>query len=197
MNIIVKRYGEPLCSCRPDTSWERENKDIWLPEFAREISIAPVVFTRIVKAGKCISEKFVSRYYEGVNFGALLYVGCKVAGSNNPVLSSCIDHTTLLPHPLYNTRVFENEDNEFILTQGDKPLFKQNCNTGLLQQIETAICEASQGISLRIGDYLAVELQTVRQIWHKADSDCASSLAVAQLKGTFCENLTMDYAIRF
>ena len=75
MNIIVKPYGSTLCYCRPDTTWERENRDFYSPECVNEICWTPVIFARISKAGKCVSGKFVERYYDGFNFGVLMY--CK------------------------------------------------------------------------------------------------------------------------
>ena len=79
MNISVKPYGSNLCYCRPDTTWERENKDFYSPECVNEIYWTPVVFARICKAGKCISEKFVERYYDAFNFGALMYCSIEEA----------------------------------------------------------------------------------------------------------------------
>ena len=67
MNIIVKTFGGGVC-CRPDTSWEKENRDFYCPECAGAIHWAPVVFARISKAGKCIGEKFASRYYDAMGF---------------------------------------------------------------------------------------------------------------------------------
>ena len=32
MNIIIKPHGSNSCYCRPDTTWERENKDFYVPE---------------------------------------------------------------------------------------------------------------------------------------------------------------------
>ena len=61
MNIVVKPYGSDLCYCRPDTTWERENRDIYSPECIDEWNAAPILFARISKAGKCISQKFISR----------------------------------------------------------------------------------------------------------------------------------------
>ena len=73
MNIIVKPYGSELCYCRPDTTWERENRDFYVPEGIGNISWAPVIFARVSKAGKCISPKFASRYFDAFGFGMLMY----------------------------------------------------------------------------------------------------------------------------
>ena len=72
MNIIVIT-ADGHVRCRPDTTWEREDKDIYAPEQVSSYSYSPVLFARISKAGKCIGEKFVDRYYDAVNYGMLLY----------------------------------------------------------------------------------------------------------------------------
>ena len=71
MNIIVKPHGSDLCYCRPDTTWERENKDFYVPEGINELHWAPVLFVRISKAGTCIGKKFASRYYDAFSYAAL------------------------------------------------------------------------------------------------------------------------------
>lgn len=204
MNIIVKKYGAPFCCCRPDTSWEKENKGIWLPEFAEELSYSPVIFTRIVKAGKCVGRKFVSRYYEGFNFGVLLYVSGRFNGK--ATVSDCIDHTTLLPHPLYNTLVAESGENKFELRKDYAVIYSVKSSKDLLDKIEEAVCTASQGISLRIGDYIAIELKDREILATEKSGDkpeysekCITSPTERSFRLTaqFCENETMDYIINF
>ena len=94
MNIIVKPYGSDLCYCRPDTTWERENKDFFSPECVNEIYWTPVVFARVSKAGKCVGKKFVERYYDGVGCGMLLYCGTSglsvsSGDPRNPATAGC------------------------------------------------------------------------------------------------------------
>ena len=115
MNIIIKPYGSTLCYCRPDTTWERENRDFYSPECVNEIYWTPVAFARISKAGKCVSGKFVERYYDGFNFGALMY--CHIGESE---FSAYVDHTSILPHPLYNPVVLEGENIFEVMRNGEK-----------------------------------------------------------------------------
>lgn len=139
MNIIVKPHGSDLCYCRPDTTWERENKDFYVPDCVSEIHWAPVIFVRISKAGKCINPKFVSRYYDYYNYGTLLYC----SPENGDSLISCADHTSLLPSP---------------------SLKGEELNDGERMLVEDAICKASKLISVRIGDYVAVELDEIKRL---------------------------------
>ena len=111
MNIVVKPYGGSFSYCRPDTSWERENRDIYTPDRIDRWDWAPIVFVRVCKAGKCVGRKFASRYYDAFGFGALLYVGAVGEADINIAAASCADHSSILPFPLYNIAVLEGQDN--------------------------------------------------------------------------------------
>ena len=187
MNIIVKPYGSDLCYCRPDTTWERENKDFYSPECVNEIYWTPVVFARISKAGKCVGKKFVERYYDGIGCGMLMYCSGQAMISNGP-LSHIVDKTSILPHPLFQPVVFEDEkefiirhsrlDRESVILSGAKDL------------IEEALCTASQLTSLRIGDFVAVELKEQQKLASKEDGTVA-------VKGEFCEKEIFSFNIIF
>lgn len=190
MNIVVRSYGSNLCYCRPDTTWERENRDLYSPECVNGWNWAPIVFVRISKAGKCINPKFTSRYYDGFNFGALLYgcIGNQEVDSDHGY-TSCIDHTSILPFPLYNPAVIENEENTFIVSEGGNILFERDCHD-IRTIIEDSICKASQLTSLRIGDFVAIELAGQTRLACRADGDTA-------IKATFCDNGSFDFKVIF
>ena len=184
MNIIVKPYGSALCSCRPDTTWERENRDFYSPECVNEIYWTPVVFARISKAGKCVSGKFVERYYDGFNFGVLMY--CAIDGA----ISAFVDHTSILPHPLYNPVVLEGENVFEVIKNGEKAEFGAVAMSEAKDLLQAAICNASQLTSLRIGDFVAVELAPQQLLASRTDGETA-------LSGRFCENEIFNYMIIF
>ena len=191
MNIIVKPYGSSLCYCRPDTTWERENKDFYSPECVNELHWAPIVFARICKAGKCIGGKFAPRYYDAFNFGALLY--CHTSESPDIAFTSCADHTSLLPAPLYNPVVMENEENIFEVKKNGEKIFDNrdiSIEASLKEVIEDAICKASQLTTLRIGDFIAVELAPVSLMAASCDGETS-------LKATYCENELFDIKLIF
>ena len=191
MNIIVKPYGSSLCYCRPDTTWERENKDFYSPECVNELHWAPIVFARICKAGKCIGGKFAPRYYDAFNFGALIY--CHTSESPDIAFTSCADHTSLLPAPLYNPVVMENEGNIFEVKKNGEKIFASqdiSIEASLKEVIEDAICKASRLTTLRIGDFIAVELAPVSLMAASCDGETS-------LKATYCENELFDIKLIF
>ncbi len=177
MNIIVKPYGSDLCYCRPDTTWERENRDFYSPECVNEILWTPVVFARVSKAGKCVSAKFVERYYDGFGCGMLMYCNS----------STCVDHSSILPTPLYNPMVLEGAENFEIARNGESLLVSLD---EAKAKLEEAICKASVLTSLRIGDYVAVELDLQKELAARQDGEVA-------IKGRFCENDIFDFKIIF
>ena len=217
MNIIVKPYGSTLCCCRPDTTWERENRDFYSPECVNEVTWTPVVFARISKAGKCIGRKFAERYFDGFGCGMLMY--CKVGED----LCSCVDRTSILPMPLYNPVVLENNE-DFVVTKNGEPITTERHSSVISTErhssvistewhssvisterhssvISTersewrnllceALCSASLLTSLRIGDYVAVELAPQEILATREEG-------TVSVKGTFCENDIFDFKMIF
>ena len=158
MNIIVKTKGGSIY-CRPDTTWERENKDLYTPDFIESFSFTPVLFARISKAGKFVGAKYANRYYDGIGFGILLYASDQADGTLASIAeTSCIDHTSFLPQPLYNPVVLESDTNDFNLRLDDKVIYSNKPNAFCTGHIEEAICLASGRVSLRIGDMICIEL---------------------------------------
>ena len=185
MNIIVRPYGSEFCCCRPDTTWERENKDYYVPDCVNSLHWTPILFVRISKAGKCIGEKFAARYYDAFNFGVLMY--CQMNGDDENAFSSCADHTSLLPAPLYNPIVMDNDDAAFEVFRNDESIFT---GKALRSMIEDAICKASQLTSLRIGDFVAVELAGQQPMAVRTDGE-------VRLSATFCEKSLFDLRLIF
>ena len=134
--------------------------------------------------GKCVSGKFVERYYDGFNFGVLMY--CTIEDS----VSAFVDHTSILPHPLYNPVVLEGENDFEILRNGEKVDFGLVNMDEAKSMLQEAICKASQLTSLRIGDFVAVELAPQMTLASKKDGE-------ATFTGRFCENEIFNYRIIF
>ena len=184
MNIVVKPYESALCYCRPDTTWEKESRDLYIPEGVDKVLWAPVVFAKVCKAGKCVSKKFVARYYDAVGFGALVYCNDEAIA-----FSSCMDHTSILPMPLYNPVIFENEDNTFVLKAGEmSEAFKTT--EAMKVCLEEAICKASERVSLRIGDMVALELAPLKVIAERQTGE-------TNMKAEFGENNLFDLKVIF
>ena len=190
MNIIVKPYGCSGCYCRPDTTWQRENKDLYVPDGIKTIRWAPVAFARVSKAGKCINPKFVTRYYDSIGFGAMLY--CHTEESDHAAtiaFSSCMDHTSILPSPMHGPEVLECCDKTYQVKLNGTESFDTEL-TGIRKDIEDGICTSSRLTSLRIGDYVAIELTPVMPLVSATDPETL-------IEGNFDGNTIFGFTIIF
>ena len=229
MNIVV-RHLDGSCSCRPDTTWERENKDIYAIPAVNAYRFTPVLFVRVSKAGKCVGYRFAQRYYDGFNFGVLLYGGLRpgippkeqaehdtdyisghttghttnhigghttghatdyIGGAEELHWSSCLDHSSILPFPLYNPLVLENDDKEFVFRKNGTVLFRTG--EGSADTVENAIAEVSELVSLRIGDIIAVELQKPADLALRGEDSSQTSDCI--LQGDFLDTETFSHRL--
>ena len=77
--------------------------------------------------------------------------------------SSCADHTSLLPSAQHSAALLESGEYNFEVKRNEESIFNIS-GTPLIETIEDTICKASQLTSLRIGDYVAVELKEVSKL---------------------------------
>lgn len=188
MNIIVKTSSSKYI-VRPDTTWERDNEDFFPPEFVDSLSYTPVLFARISKPGRSVSEKFASRYYDGVGYGLLLYPENMLGPAEEDfACASCLDHTSFLPFPTYLPIVLGGDDNLFRLFKDGSLLYETA--EGTREMIENAISEASKYIYFRSGDILAIELKSREFL-------CRREEGIVDVAAMFCKNKTIEFKINF
>lgn len=189
MNILVKTAGGHVI-VRPDTSWERDNEDVFLPEFVQNVSWAPVFFARVCKPGRSVSSNFADRYFDGIGYGVLLYPENLIDGSEEGyACASCLDHTSFLPFPVYNKITLGRESNIFELKKDGKRIFSCSSADGQ-DMMEQAIEEITKFCYIRTGDIIAIELAARSElIARKGDG------AECRLQGTYCENFALDFKV--
>ena len=154
MNIVVLTASGKVI-VRPDTTWERDNEDAFLPEFVSAVTCSPVLTARVCKPGRSVGVKFAERYYDCVGSGVLLYPENLMDGSaEGYACASCLDHTSFIPMP---TGSKESIDGASIKLSADG--MELVCINGLDRQaICRAIAEVTRFCYIRIGDIIAVEL---------------------------------------
>lgn len=190
MNIAVKTCTDGRWYCRPDTTWERENRDLFAPEATGGYLFTPVLFARISKAGKCIGRKFAERYYDSVGYGMLLYASDMYDGAGTSVAaSSCLDHTSILPFPMYNRLTLGN-GNLFTIEKDGKEIFRTM--EGSTDMIEEALTEISALVSLRIGDMAAIEMAAPSPL---VSMENGSGPDGTEIAGSFCGNELFRFRI--
>jgi hypothetical protein len=215
MNIIV-RTSEGKYIVRPDTTWERDNEDIYVPEFVNRLSWTPVLFARISKPGRSVGEDFAERYYDGIGYGVLLYPEDMCDGSETGfACASCLDHTSFLPFPVYNKVTLDRPENVFELkftviepasgmtdekTDADDRTEIFSHSGASSGAIRKAIAEATRCIYIRTGDVIAIELQPRKALCARENAGASPDFTPcsrSNLKATFCGNETIDFDIIF
>jgi len=186
MNILVCTAGGHVI-VRPDTTWEKDNEDVFLPEFVDSVSWSPVLFARVSKPGRSVAKKFASRYHDGIGYGVLLYPDDLLDGSEEGYASaSCLDHTSFLPAPLYNKLTLGNEDNEFVLRRDGEEIYRYSAGTAGM--VDEAIEAVTRSCYIRVGDLVAIELQPRRPLLSRAEKEC-------RVEASYCDNFLMDFKV--
>ena len=83
--------------------------------------------------------------------------------------------------------VFGTAGNEFILSKDGKEIFRTS--TEGLDRIEEAIEEATRKIYIRTGDLVAIELDSRKMLYDRAEG-------IVNIHGTFCGNETVSFNIK-
>lgn len=155
MNIVTLTYGGKTV-VRPDTTWEKDNEDLFVPEFVDCLTFTPVVFAKVSKPGRSIGRSFVTRYFEKVGCGILLYPEDFISGGapEGFAQACCLDHTSFLPGEMSDRTAVPGGD--FLVSADTREVFRSPLPA--LSVIEDGISEVSRFCYLRIGDLVAVEI---------------------------------------
>ena len=108
-------------------------------------------------------------------------------------MSEVVDRSSILPHPLFLPAVLEDAKEFTVSTKvagTDSNAEASVILSGAKDLLEEAICNASQLTSLRIGDFVAVELATPAELAKRENGEVT-------IKGTFCENEIFGFKIIF
>lgn len=160
MNILVLTSSGKVIM-RPDTSWERLNDDFFVPDFVQGLKFSPVFFARISRPGKAIGQRFVSRYYDALGLGLLLYPANFLDGSPEGFASACcLTHSSYLPIQMLDKESFSSPS--FRISKDSEELFR-GCGYGL-EMVEKAISRVTEISLVRKGDLVAVELDCLKNL---------------------------------
>lgn len=185
MNILVQTASGKIV-VRPDTTWEKDNEDFYVPEFVENLSWSPVVFARISKPGRSVGLKFADRYYDCVSFGVLLYPENLADGSEEGfACASCLDHTSFLPYPPSEKALLQNGAT-FKLSKNGGELYETTLKG--TEVIEEAITEATKFCYIRTGDIIAIELNPRLELCSREEGRC-------EISGTLCGEKLLDFKI--
>jgi folylpolyglutamate synthase/dihydrofolate synthase len=114
-------------------------------------------------------------------------------GNNEAAFTSCADHTSLLPSPLFSKETLESEMRAYEVRKNNELIFdstRAEKSASLKEMLEEAICKASALTSLRIGDFVAVELAPAGVLAAKDEGSAA-------FRASYCENDMYDFKLIF
>ncbi len=188
MNIVVVTDGGRVVT-RPDTTWEKDSEDLFVPDFVSRIGWTPVLFAKISKPGRSIGLRFAGRYFSNFGYGVLLYPEDLMDGSpEGYACACCLDHTSFLPGETFDKADQKCADGKFSLHKDGETIFSHGPASA--RMLEESIAEASRFCYLRIGDLVATELQHRELLCSRDDGQC-------QLEGFFGAGRLCDFKIVF
>lgn len=137
MNIHVVR-PDGSWYARPDVTLVRDDDRFFLPDDCTAARAVRACCIRIAKAGKAVAPQFVCRYYDSCA-DSLLFYGVLADGGETPLL----DRSTWV------SRDFRPAD---------------TLDPALQERVCAQLCRISRHLSLRIGDFLILELSAPAQL---------------------------------
>ena len=146
MNIAVLKSSGNYCF-RPDTTLNREARDFYLPDGVEAIVLTPCIYSKVVKAGKCVAQRFATRYVDNFGFGVLLD-----AEGADPLEAICLDGSSYLSGE--TLPVGDIEDASFEVVVNGEPWFSRDGFSA--EMLYDALVAVSRRSSVRATDLLAV-----------------------------------------
>jgi len=152
----------PLLYIKPDTAVHNRELPLYIPDFTTDLRGQAVLLIKISKQGKCISDRFASKYYEQVSLGLALTAYDRQkelqAAARPWELATAFDGSmvvgSFLPiHLLQQETVAVFSENGAVIEQ--LPLQQT------LQRLPLALQIVSEYLTLRTGDLLALPLTDV------------------------------------
>lgn len=168
MNIIVTPYQKQSFYCRPDSTLIRALDEYYIPDEVENISAAPIIYIKTLRAGKAVSNRFVERYVDSFGFGILLHPSlkseCFEGSPERPFIENSLDYTSVIPLLSFpESELKRASDHKFEVTINYKKAYDDLIFPDY-DEIIGKISAISKYCSLRIGDFIAIELAPSRDI---------------------------------
>ena len=148
---------EPVIFMKPDSAVVQKGKPFFLPDFSQRVDYECELVVRISRLGKCISQKYASRYYDAVTVGidfTARDIQQRAREKGNPwLLSKGFDGSAALGEFVSKDKFLDLQNLHFHLDLDGKKV--QEGYTGDMQfKIDELIAYISRFMTLKIGDLL-------------------------------------------
>lgn len=149
---------EPVFFMKPDTALLRNNAPFFYPSFSKDIHHEVELIIKINKVGRCIGEKFASRYYSevglGIDFTARdVQQKCKEKGLPWEV-AKAFDFSAPISSKFLPIVDFESVDRIPFRLVKNGEVVQQGSSGDMLFSVNRIISHVSQYVTLKIGDLI-------------------------------------------
>ncbi len=163
---ITRIDGQQAMYIKPDSALLVGGKPFFLPHFSEEIVARACLVVRVNRLGRCIEERFASRYYDQVAIG----LNMQAANLLNSVPYS-LDYfvrATGFDNSLVVGEWLERGGDEqwSIGTDTAETVYGL---TDMVCSIDAAISRVSQYITVRMGDMITIDFQGTARLLHKEE----------------------------
>ena len=148
---------EPIVFMKPDTSLLKNNEPFYFPSFSSDIHHEIELVVKISKEGKCIQEKFASKYYDeigiGIDFTARdLQAKCKAKGLPWE-MAKAFDYSAPMGKFIPKSKFADINNIPFHLDINGKTVQEGNTKD-LLYSFDSVIEYVSKFVTLKMGDFI-------------------------------------------
>lgn len=154
--ITLKEKESPLVYSKADSSLLKDGKPLFIPDFTQRCTAAVELVVRISRLGKCISQKFASRYYDAVTIGVSFEAAdkmeeCRKQGRPWDLYQS-FDGASAIGTFIETDKLMSSDFSIRLTTDGNT--VQQGRTKDLIWRIDELIEYISQYYTLRQGDLL-------------------------------------------
>ena len=162
VHIHFPSSGEPVFYIKPDTAVHNRELPLYIPDFTTDLRGQLVLLAKISKQGKCISERFASKYYEQVSVGLSLMAYDRwqqLQAEGLPWEEATSFDGAMIVGNFMEMSSLEKEMT-IIFSKNNIP-FQSIALQDILPKVPLALSMLSQRVTLRTGDLLAIPLESI------------------------------------
>lgn len=171
MKILGLTYDNGIrMYMKPDSALLVGGKPFFLPPFAQQTAMYPCLVVRLCRLGRNIGERFASRYYDAVAMGMNLQATDLLATAKAEGMpwTEAVAFDGSLPVGGMMPAERLREDSKWVWMQNGTEVFA-GTTASLICRIDEAVCRVSARVTVRMGDMLAVDMQTAACCLHQED----------------------------
>ena len=158
MKIIVVEKNNQF-RLIPDSALLLKHRPFFCPDYVQALHAKTMLVVKINRLGKYIQEKFASTYYDEIGFAINFYdktcLDLQIQKGLPWERATCFDGSFALSEFMAGADLLVHANNQLVFSKNDTE--KQEFFVDL-QQIPSIIAELSTQMTLKIGDYIAIEL---------------------------------------